>query len=236
MTTETAYPFTTGQFNDLTDEQREAVEAVAEFLTGYTVSEGTDLSDVEITRALNLLTPSEGCVPAEELDPDILEAIHKKFNAVFSVGTELADMELIKQGFEPFKHFSFCPIIEPGYDDASHIVIVDYQDPICYLHEWHKAWDFHFGSLQDLADAVLNVKHHLIKQVVLRHPKEDKPQPNIQQVSEMLRDFADVVEAHLVHGDVDLPHWIAEARLIVAQVNGDAAEAEHQKANIAPAH
>jgi hypothetical protein len=46
-------------------------------------------------------------------------------------------------------------------------VIVDYEKPHCYLHEWHRASEFHFKSLAELADAVLKVKNHLILKVDL---------------------------------------------------------------------
>jgi hypothetical protein len=212
------YPFTVEQFSALNHEQREAVEAVVEYLSDFPLSE--DPTDEEISTSLNLLKFCESSIPPEEFDGDILETIRRKFSAVFCVGVELADQELTKQGFTQFGQFSFCPVIEPCFDDASHVVIVDYKLPVCYLHEWHKAWCFHYSSLEELAEAVLNVKHHLVAQVKLRHTQKDPV--------EMLRDFADVVEAHLVHGEGDLPHWIAEARLIVAQAQGDAAEAEHQ--------
>lgn len=39
MKTKTAFPFTAEQFNALTPEQGRAVEAVAEYLSGDTVSE-----------------------------------------------------------------------------------------------------------------------------------------------------------------------------------------------------
>jgi len=213
------YPFTAGQFNALSREQREAVEAVVEYLSDFPLSE--DSTNEEISTSLNLLKACESSIPPEEFDGDILETIRRKFSAVFCVGLELADQELTQQGFSQCEQFSFCPVIEPCFGEASHVVIVDYKLPVCYLHEWHKAWCFHFSNLEELAEAVLNVKNHLVAQVMLRQSQPAKP-------VEMLRDFADVVEAHLVHGEGDLPHWIAEARLMVAQANGDAAEAEHQ--------
>ena len=221
----TQYPFTVEQLNVLNREQREAVEAVIEYLSDFPLSE--DPTDEEISTSLNLLKVCESNIPPEEFDGDILDTIRRKFSAVFCVGLELADQELTMQGFSQFEHFSFCPVIEPCFDDASHVVIVDYEQPICYLHEWHKAWCFHFANLQELADAVLDVKNHLIKQVKLRNPKNSPP--TVQDVAAMLRDFADVVEAHLVHGEADLPHWIADARLMVAKAAGDVAEAEHQQ-------
>jgi hypothetical protein len=213
------HPFTVDQFSALSREQQEAVEAVVEYLSDFPLSD--DPTDEEISTSLNLLKACESSIPPEEFDGDILESIRRKFSAVFCVGLELADQELTMQGYSQFEQFSFCPVIEPCFDDASHIVIVDYGLPVCYLHELHKAWCFHFSNLEELADAVLNVKNHLVAQVKLRHTRKDPV--------EMLKDFADVVEAHLVHGEADLPHWIAEARLVVAEASADAAEVEHQQ-------
>jgi hypothetical protein len=226
QTQTTQYPFTVEQLSVLNREQREAIDAVVEYLSDFPLSD--DPTDEEISQSLNLLKFCESSIPPEEFDGDILESIRRKFSAVFCVGLELADQELTMQGFSQFEHFSFCPVIEPCFDDASHVVIVDYELPVCYLHEWHKAWCFHFNNLEELADAVLNVKKHLVAQVKLRNPKTGSS-PTVQDVAAMLRDFADVVEAHLVHGEGDLPHWIAEARLMVARATGDVAELEHQQ-------
>lgn len=51
---------------------------------------------------------------------------------------------------------------------------------------------------------------------------------NEKNLRAMLADVADVVEAYLVHGDVDLELWVAKARATVARVDGDDAEAKHQ--------
>jgi hypothetical protein len=172
QTQTTQYPFTVEQLSSLNREQREAVDAVVEYLSDFPLSD--DPTDEEISQSLNLLKFCESNIPPEEFDGDILESIRRKFSAVFCVGLELADQELTMQGFSQFEHFSFCPVIEPCFDDASHVVIVDYELPVCYLHEWHKAWCFHFNNLEELADAVLNVKRHLVAQVKLRNPKEGK--------------------------------------------------------------
>ncbi|MCX6908355.1 MAG: hypothetical protein NTY01_09975 [Verrucomicrobia bacterium] len=168
----TNYPFTVGQLNALNREQREAVEAVVEYLSDFPLSD--DPTDEEISTSLNLLKTCESNIPPEEFDGDILETIRRKFSAVFCVGVELADQELTQRGFSQFGQFSFCPVIEPCFDDASHVVIVDYNLPVCYLHEWHKAWCFHFSNLEELAEAVLNVKNRLVAQVKLTRPQDGK--------------------------------------------------------------
>jgi len=80
--TQTAYPFTADQYKALTSEQRQAIEAVAEYLTGSGVPTGANCTDEEITCSFNLLKPCEVAVPPEEFDGDVLTVIRKKFGAV----------------------------------------------------------------------------------------------------------------------------------------------------------
>ena len=159
--TTTAYPFTAKQFNALNPEQRQAVLAVAEYLTSRTI----DVSDKELSDALNLMKPAEGCVPFEEAGDDLLASIRRKFAAVYEVALELAEAELKQRGFESRQHFSFCLIIEPSWEDTTHVAIVDFARPICYLHEWSKAWHLGFASLSALAQAVLSAKATLVSKV-----------------------------------------------------------------------
>ena len=65
------YPFTAEQFNKLTEEERGAVLAVAEYLTGNTVG----ISDEDLSSALNLMKGSEGCVPQEEVEQQRADVI-----------------------------------------------------------------------------------------------------------------------------------------------------------------
>src|SRR4051794_18587217 len=90
MQTENKYPFTKKQFDALTEEQTQVLDAVAGFLTDIVLSEGTDLTDEFISETFNLLRLCEGCVPEEELWDDISCTIRKKFCAVYQVGMELA--------------------------------------------------------------------------------------------------------------------------------------------------
>lgn len=179
---ETEYPFTANQYSALNLEQRQAIEAVAEYLTGDTLT--ANQSDEEITGTFNLLKPCKGCVPSEEAGEDLLNAIRKKFGAVYQVGMELAEGELKQRNFT---HFKFCLVTDPSYEDTTHIAIVDYEKPICYLHEWTKAWHLGFQTLGDLADAVLVVKKSLLEKVA-------KP----------IEIFV-IMEGGLIHEIVDLP-------------------------------
>ncbi len=168
MKAKTVYPFTAAQFKALTEEERKAVLAVAEYLTSSTI----DISDEQLSEALNLMKPAEGCVPSEEADGDLLNTVRRKFAAVYQTAMELAQAELKQRGFEPRKHFNFSPVIEPSYEDSTRVAIVDYDRPMCYLHEWSKAWHFKFANLAELAGAVLSTKVALVSKVIEFNPKE----------------------------------------------------------------
>jgi hypothetical protein len=50
--------------------------------------------------------------------------------------------------------------------------VLDYDKPLCYLHEWAKAWNFQFASLAELAGAVLTAKNALVNKVTELNAKE----------------------------------------------------------------
>src|SRR5258708_11918657 len=153
------HPFTAAQCNALTEEERQAVLAVAEYLTSST----TDITDDDLSTALNLMKETEGCVPQEEIDNDLFTPIRRKFAAVYQTAMEMAEAELKTKGLKDRQHFNFCLVIEPSCEDTTHLAVVDYDKPICYLHEWSKAWHFQFANLADLAKAVITAKNTLLK-------------------------------------------------------------------------
>ena len=161
MKTESEYPFTASQFDALAKDEREAVLAVAKYLTDSTV----EVCDEHLSEALNLMKESEGCVPSEETGDDLLATVRRKFAAVYQVAAELAAGELKKRKIEGLKGFNFCLVIEASYEDATHVVIVDYDKPICYLHEWSKSWHVGFENLAALARAVLSTKAALVEKI-----------------------------------------------------------------------
>jgi hypothetical protein len=162
MQTQSEYPFTAEEFTALNERQQQAVLAVTEYLN----DRRPQITDEGLSRALNVLKEAEGCVPFEEVDNDLLLAVRRKFAAVYQTAVEMAEAELRQQGFKERQHFNFCLVIEPSSDDATHIAVIDYQKPICYLHEWSKAWHFTFKDLADLAEFVLRVKANLVDRVV----------------------------------------------------------------------
>jgi hypothetical protein len=168
MKTESEYPFTAEQFRALTEEQCQAVLAVAEYLTSHT----TEITDEDLSMALNIMRVGQGSVPDEEIDTDLLQAVRRKFAAVYQTAMELAEAQLKKQGLKDRQDFNFCLVIEPSYEDATHIAVVDYDRPTCYLLEWSKAWHFCFENLAELADAVLTAKAAMVGRVMELNKKE----------------------------------------------------------------
>ena len=155
----------------MSQEERQTVLAVAEYLTGNTGS-SIEISDEELSSSLNLMKTTEGCIPQEEIDGDVVAPIRRKFAAVYGTAMELAEAELEKKGLKDRKDFNFCLVIEASYEDTTHVAVVDYDKPICYLHEWDKAWHFQFGNLADLARAVLAAKTALVNKVAEFTAKE----------------------------------------------------------------
>src|SRR5713226_8944053 len=106
---------------------------------------------------------TEGCVPQEEIDENLLALIRRKFAAIYQTAMEMAEAELKTKGLKERQHFNFCLVIEPSCEDTTHVAVVDYDKPVCYLHECSKAWHFQFANLAELAKAVLTAKTALVK-------------------------------------------------------------------------
>jgi hypothetical protein len=161
--------FTVEQFRQLTDVQKTTLAALADYLTSTSLLLES-LNDELLAEVFNLFKPCRGCVPEEEADENLLPTIRRKFAAVYQVGMELAEGELKAQTPESAKRCSFHAVIQPSYEDATQVVIVDYDRPICYLRESAKAWQFHFATLAELADEVSRVRDHLVCQVQWHAP------------------------------------------------------------------
>jgi hypothetical protein len=170
MQTNTDYPFTKEEFVLLTEEQKSIIDAVAEFLTGSNLSQIEDLDNESFSEYFALLKPCDGCVPWDQIGDDLHVTIRKKFKAIYEVATELAEKELHQKGLKQLEDFNFCLLIQPDYEDCTHVAILDYKRPVCYLHEWTKAWNFHFDSFVKIAGEVIRIKHLLVSKVTEKHP------------------------------------------------------------------
>jgi hypothetical protein len=121
---------------------------------------------------------------------------------------ELAEDELKQRNFSSFK---FCMVVDPSYEDTTHVAILDYDKPICYLHEWTKAWHLGFATLADLADAVLAVKKSLVEKVTKS------------------TEISVVMEGGVVHEIVNLP-----PNINVAVLDYDTEGVEKERLEISP--
>jgi hypothetical protein len=162
MNIDCEYPFTAEQFNELNQEERQVTLAVADYLTSTT----PEITDQGLSEALNLMKPTTGSVPPEELDEDPVATVRRKFAAVYQTAMELAEAELKQKGFKKPEQFNFALVIDACYEHATSLAIVDVKKPICYLYEWRKAWHFQFADLGELAKAVLSAKATLVNRVV----------------------------------------------------------------------
>ncbi len=168
MKTKPKYPFTAEQFTALSEEERQAVLAVTEYLG----SSNIEISDAGLSGALNLMKRSEGGVPREEIGDDVLQPIRRKFSAIFEIAIELAEAELKERGSKQHTDFNFCLVIDPSFDAETHVVVLDYDRPVCYLHEWREARKFAFANLSKLAKAVLSAKAALVDKAIAFTTKE----------------------------------------------------------------
>lgn len=162
MNEETVY--TLEQLQDLSQDQKTVLAAVAEYLTSTPLALES-LNNALLDEIFNLFKPCRGCVPEDQVDEDLLNTIRLKFAAVYQVGVELAEAELKSRTPPAAGRFGFHAVIQPSYEDATQVVIVDYDRPVCYLRESAKAWQFHFATLAELADEVIRVRDHLVSQV-----------------------------------------------------------------------
>lgn len=171
MPTTIEYPYTNQQWQTLDPERKQAVQAVAEYLSGEKLTGSP--TDETLSEHLNLLRPCSGCIPEEEID-EVTQSIRKKFAAVYWTGVELAVKELQRCGHQPGQDFNLCLVIDADHEDFTMVVVVDENKGHCYLHEGHKAWHFHFESLTDIADAVLSVRNLLVNKVTDALAKEQE--------------------------------------------------------------
>ncbi|MEW6305788.1 MAG: hypothetical protein AB1705_20105 [Verrucomicrobiota bacterium] len=66
----------------------------------------------------------------------------------YHAGLKLTEKALKELGFEPTEHFEFFLLIDPDYEQTTHVAILS-RAGVC-LHEWANAWEFHFASLKSL--------------------------------------------------------------------------------------
>ena len=152
----------------MSQEQHQAVLAVADYLTG----EKLETTDEGLSEALNILRVCQGCVPGEEADEGLLQAIRRKYAAIYGAAVELAKAELTRRQWKEREHFNFRLVIDPS-GDTTQVAVIDCDKPTHYLYESSKAWHVGFETLAELAEAVLSAKAALVAKVEkILKPKE----------------------------------------------------------------
>jgi len=210
-------PYTRQQWDALTEEEQQAVDAVSVYLHGIPLPRGEQLTDSVLSTSLRLLQPSdEACIPDEENDGDITHSIQKKFHGIYHAGITLAEATLNRQGKKPAQDFNFLLVVEKDIHDTTHVVIVDWEAPSRYLHEWTDAMDFQFANLTAIAAKVLAVRNTLVNEVV-------NPQPILVVVEcGIFKEAHDIPRGFEVHClDYDVEHLPPE-RLEISPLDGEA--------------
>ena len=150
--------YTEAQYKALTPEEQDILQQLATHLTGERITTADD-ETLQIT--FNILRPCEGCIPEEEIGEDLLADIRRKFACVYYTAIERAENQLKAQGLRFYDDLSFCLVIDPCYENSTHVAVVDLRPdvrPFCYFHEYAKAWHFSFASLKDIAQEVLRAE------------------------------------------------------------------------------
>lgn len=162
--------FTVDQYNQLTDEEKHALQKVADYLTvdGFETDDDQSLSET-----FNILRPGKGCLPEEEIGDDLLRDIQRKFACVYDSAVKLTEEKLTELGFHHADDFGFCLDIDPSYEDTTHVAIVDFRQdkrPFCYFHHYRKAWHFSFDTLKEIAEEVLNAREAILATFLRLNP------------------------------------------------------------------
>lgn len=210
-------PYTRQQWDALNEEEQQAVDAVCVYLHGIPLPRGEQLTDAAISCSLNLLRPTdEAYVPDDEHDGDITHAIQNKFHALYHAGITLAETSLNRQGKKSTQDFNFLLVVETDIHDTTHVVIVDWDSPRRYLHEWADAMDFQFADLKAIAAKVLAVRDTLLNAVL--NPRRIYVVVESGLFKEV-RNIPPGVEVHCL--DYDVEHLEPE-RLEISPLDGEA--------------
>ena len=84
MIINTEFFYTRCQFEALSPEHKEAIDAFVLYVGGHTLSGRPDCEDECINENLNIFRPVEGCIPDEEIDDDLTASVRRKFSCMYS--------------------------------------------------------------------------------------------------------------------------------------------------------
>src|SRR5258708_5111363 len=155
MSEELDCDYSATHYASLSELECAVLQRVAMHLTGERIDKPDD--DVLAT-SFNILRPCEGCLPDDEIGEDLLSDIRRKFSCIYYPAIERVEDALRAEGLRFYDDFSFCLVIDPDYEDSTHVAVVDLRPevrPFCYFHEYAKAWHVSFATLKEIADEVL---------------------------------------------------------------------------------
>lgn len=207
--------YTRQQWDQLTEEEQQAVDAVSLYLHGIPLPRGEHLTDSFLSESLRLLQPTdEAHVPDDENEGDLTQA--GKFHALYHAGITVAETSLNRQGKTSTQDFNFLLVVETDIHDTTHVVIVDWESPRRYLHEWADAMDFQFADLKAIATKVLAVRNVLVNAIL--HPQRIY----VVLESGLFKEAHDIPRGCEVHGlDYDVEHLPPE-QLEISPLDGEA--------------
>jgi hypothetical protein len=146
--------YTVEQYSKLTEEQKAALVLVAEHLSADLYL-AEPVTDKDLSHAFGILVPADGCVPSGYVSEDILLCIRAKFACIFHAACEIIERRRRQAGRE---NQLLVVLIDPSYDDATHIAVCDYESPgRCYFQGYYKAWSYTFETLSEIANEVLTL-------------------------------------------------------------------------------
>jgi len=169
------YQYTRTQFELLSQEERSAIDRVAEYLTGEKLDDASN--DEVLSSTFNILRPYGVCVPEDEVGDDLLLSVRRKFACIYYSAEQLAEDVLKRKGFQDLHDFAFCHLIDSSYEDATHVAVIDYREderPFCYFHVYYKAWHFCFETLKKIAEEVLKVRDEIVSTFLRVSAKKPK--------------------------------------------------------------
>ena len=208
-------PYTRQQWDRLTEEEQQALDAVSVYLHGIPMPRGDQLTDADISNSLRLLQPTDDAgIPDDENDGDLTQT--GKFHAIYHAGIKLAEFSLNRQGKKPTQDFNFLLVVETDIHDTTHVVIVDWDSPLRYLHERTDAMEFQFADLHAIATKVLAICNALVKAVL------DPQRIYVIVECGIFKEAHDIPRGFELHClDYDVEHLEPE-RLEISPIDGEA--------------
>ncbi len=172
--------FTWAEFDKLSALQATLIRMLYEELCGQTFpkrsphdAEKEEETEDELDSVLDLYMDSDGCVPSHHLDDDVFIPILKKFRGPVDVAIDLVETELIRLGRG--KKYTLRRVIQPSHEDECTVVVIDWRDgyPFVYYENSRKAWNYHFGSLSELAQEVETIRGRILRTYTYLHNNRD---------------------------------------------------------------